>query len=96
MKSFVNYLAESERTYDYRIKVCGELSTDAMKQIRAKLDQFDPARVGDIKTTPVQVDALKAHIQKHHPYETPELLFLGVEDCLEGYGQWVKREARSE
>jgi hypothetical protein len=54
MKSFVNYLAESERTYDYRIKVCGELSTDAMKQIRAKLDQFDPARVGDIKTTPVQ------------------------------------------
>lgn len=54
MKSFVNYLAESQRTYDYRIKVCGELSTDVMKQIRAKLDQFDPARIGDIKTTPVQ------------------------------------------
>jgi periplasmic divalent cation tolerance protein len=49
-----------------------------------------------IKTTAVQVDALKAHIQKHHPYETPELLFLAAEDCLEAYGQWVKREARSD
>jgi periplasmic divalent cation tolerance protein len=47
-----------------------------------------------IKTTALQVDALKAHIQKNHPYETPELLFLGVESYLEAYGQWVKREAR--
>lgn len=54
MKSFVNYLAESQRTYDYRIKVCGDLPTDVMKQIRTKLDQFDPARIGDVKTTPVQ------------------------------------------
>jgi len=54
MKSFVNYLAESQRTYDYRIKVCGDLPMDVMKQIRAKLDQFDPARIGDVKTTPVQ------------------------------------------
>ena len=51
MKSFVNYLAESQRTYDYRIKVCGDLPMDVMKQIRAKLDQFDPARIGDVKTT---------------------------------------------
>lgn len=47
-----------------------------------------------IKTTAAQVDSLKAHIQKHHPYETPELLFLGVDDCLEAYGQWVRGEVR--
>lgn len=47
-----------------------------------------------IKTTSAQVEALKAHIQKNHPYETPELLFLGVEDCLEVYGQWVRAEVR--
>ena len=54
MKSFVKYLAESERTYDYRIKICGDLPADAMKQIKVKLDQFDPVRIGDMRTTPVQ------------------------------------------
>lgn len=47
-----------------------------------------------IKTTAAQVDSLKEHIQKNHPYETPELLFLGVDDCLEAYGQWVRGEVR--
>lgn len=54
MKSFAKYLAESERTYDYRIKICGDLPADAMKQIKAKLDQFDPVKIGDMRTTPVQ------------------------------------------
>ncbi len=55
MKNFAQYLAESERTYDYRIKICGETTTEFVKQLKSKLDQFAPVKMGDIKTTPVQI-----------------------------------------
>jgi len=55
MKRFAQYLAESERTYDYRIKICGSPSTDFIRELKSKLDQFEPVRMGDIKTTPIQV-----------------------------------------
>jgi hypothetical protein len=54
MKTFAKYLAESERTYDYRIKICGRPADDFVRQLKSKLDQFDPARLGDIKSTPIQ------------------------------------------
>lgn len=54
MKTFANYLAESQRTYDYRIKICGSVDADAVRQLKQKLDQFDPVSMTDLKTTPVQ------------------------------------------
>lgn len=53
-KLFAQYLAESERTYDYRIKICGEPTTEFIRELKSKLDQFDPVRMSDVKTTPVQ------------------------------------------
>lgn len=54
MKPFAKYLAESERTYDYRIKICGRATEEFIRQLKSKLDQFDPVSMGDTKTTPVQ------------------------------------------
>lgn len=54
MKPFAKYLAESERTYDYRIKICGNAPDDIIRQLKQKLDQFDPAKMGDTRTTPIQ------------------------------------------
>lgn len=54
MKHFRDYLTESERTYSYRIKFAGDVPSEFMKAFRAKLDQFDPVKVGDVKTTPIQ------------------------------------------
>lgn len=54
MKTFAHYLAESQRTYDYRIKICGSVDADAVRQLKQKLDQFDPVKISDLKTTPVQ------------------------------------------
>jgi hypothetical protein len=54
MKPFAKYLAESERTYDYRIKMCGRIPDDLVRQLKSKLDQFDPTKLGDVKTTPIQ------------------------------------------
>ena len=55
MKQFADYLAESERTYNYRIKMLGKPSGDLISQLKKKLDQFDPVKMGDPKTTPIQV-----------------------------------------
>jgi hypothetical protein len=55
MKPFAHYLAESERTYNYRIKMLGKPSGDVISQLKKKLDQFDPVKIGEPRTTPIQV-----------------------------------------
>ena len=55
MKPLAQYLAESERTYDYRIKICGDVTSEFVRQLKSKLDQFAPVKMSDIKTTPIQV-----------------------------------------
>jgi hypothetical protein len=54
MKNFREYLAESERTYRYRVKIVGETGADLLKLFKQKLDQFDVVSVSDARTTPVQ------------------------------------------
>jgi hypothetical protein len=54
MKHFRDYLVESERTYSYRIKFAGDVPSEFLKAFKARLDQFDPVKVGDVKTTPIQ------------------------------------------
>lgn len=54
MKPFAHYLAESERTYDYRIKICGKPPMDFIRALKQRLDQFDPVKLGSEKNTPVQ------------------------------------------
>lgn len=54
MKKFKDYLAESEKTYNYRIKIVGDTPSSMMKDLAEKLKQFDIVRMTDPKTTPVQ------------------------------------------
>lgn len=53
MKTFAQYLVESEQTFDYRIKIVGDLPADFLKLFKEKLKKFDPVSVSDVKTTPV-------------------------------------------
>ena len=55
MKNFQQYLAESERTYNYRIKIVGDIAPDFVKQLEEKLGQFDVVKITKPKTTPVQL-----------------------------------------
>jgi len=55
MKNFQQYLAESERTYNYRIKIVGDVAPDFIKSLEEKLEQFDIVKVSRPKTTPVQL-----------------------------------------
>ena len=54
MKPFAQYLAESERTYDYRIKMCGDVDNEFVRNLKSKLDQFAPVKMSDVRTTPIQ------------------------------------------
>jgi hypothetical protein len=56
MKKFNEYLAESQRVYNYRIKIVGDVPSGFIKALEEKLKQFDPAKISAVKTAPVQVN----------------------------------------
>lgn len=53
MKTFAQYLTESQKTHSYRIKFVGDLPSEFVRDFRGQLKKFDPVTVGEIKTTPV-------------------------------------------
>jgi hypothetical protein len=54
MKNFQEYLAESQRTYNYRIKIVGDVDSAFVKMLEEKLKQFDPVKITAVKKTPIQ------------------------------------------
>jgi len=54
MKNFTQYLLESQRTYHYRIKIAGEVKPEFMRGLKEKMAQFDPVKIGELKSTPIQ------------------------------------------
>lgn len=54
MKTFAEYLTESKHTYDYRIKIAGDVPADFMTGFKEKLKQFDVVSMTAPKKTPVQ------------------------------------------
>lgn len=63
MKSFRKYLAESVRSYRYKIKIAGEANKNFIDLFCYNLQKFDPVKISDAKTTPIQKD----------PYGFPDL-----------------------
>ena len=55
MKHLKDYLAESQRVYNYRIKIVGEVDSGFIKALEDKCRQFDIVSWGKTKTTPVQL-----------------------------------------
>jgi len=56
MRSFKQYLAESVRTYKYKIKIAGEPPKNFINLLCANLSKFDPTKIGEPKSTPIQKD----------------------------------------
>jgi len=53
MKTLQQYLMEGARTHDYRIKIVGDVPAEFTRQFREQLKKFDPASMGEVKSTPV-------------------------------------------
>lgn len=63
MQSLKHYLMESARTYRYTIKIAGDIDSKFIDLFKHNLQKFDPVKIEDPKTTPVQKS----------PYDFPEL-----------------------
>ena len=53
MKTLAQYLTEGAKTFDYRIKIVGDVPSEFIKQLKSQLKKFDPASIGEIKSTPI-------------------------------------------
>ena len=62
MKTLRHYLMESVRTYNYTIKVLGDVDNKFIDLFTHNLSKFDPVKISDPKTTPIQ----------KNPYGFPE------------------------
>lgn len=54
MKSLKHYIVESIHTYNYRIKFVGDIDSNKMDLLRYNLEKFNPVRIGEPKSTPIQ------------------------------------------
>ena len=54
MKSFAQYLIESKQTYNYRIKMAGDVAPELMDEFKKQLQEFDVVSFSEPKSTPVQ------------------------------------------
>ena len=54
IRSFKKYLAESVRTYNYKIKIAGEPSKNFVDLFCHNLSKYDPTKISEPKSTPIQ------------------------------------------
>jgi hypothetical protein len=54
MKSFKEYLTESKKIYEFKVKIAGDCPPDCTSQIKVALAQFNPTGVSAGKRTPIQ------------------------------------------
>lgn len=67
MKSFKQYLMESVRSYKYKIRVCGDPGKNWIDMFLMNLQKFDPVKIGEPKTTPIQKEPLGFPHAKNEP-----------------------------
>jgi hypothetical protein len=56
MKSLKYYITESVKTYDYTIKIAGDVDKNFLDMFIYNLNKFDPIRISDPIKTPIQKD----------------------------------------
>lgn len=54
MKSLKQYIVESVKTYNYTIKIAGDIDKNFMDLFKYNLNKFDPVKISDPVTTPIQ------------------------------------------
>lgn len=56
MRSLKHYIAESVHTYDYTIKIAGNVTKNFLELFLFNLKKFDPVQLSEPKSTPIQKD----------------------------------------
>lgn len=92
MKSFKDYLAESVKTYSFKIKIAGDVTSEDEGTLKTALEQFSVAEFKKVGKTPIQslpLDFPKVRNTEVSIYEvttnypaTPQVLTDKVAMCL--------------
>lgn len=56
MKSLKQYIVESVHTYNYTIKIAGDVDKNFIDLFKYNLKKFDPVKIDEPKSTPIQKD----------------------------------------
>jgi len=56
MKSLKQYIVESVKTYNYTIKIAGDVDKNFLDLFKYNLNKFDPVKISDPISTPIQKD----------------------------------------
>ena len=54
MRSLKQYITESVHTYDYTVKIAGQVDKNWLDMFKYNLKKFDPIEISEPKTTPIQ------------------------------------------
>ena len=56
MRSLKQFIAESVKSYNYTIKIAGEVDKNFIDLFKYNLGKFEPIKISDATTTPIQKD----------------------------------------
>ena len=56
MRSLKQFIAESVKSYNYTIKIAGEVDKNFIDMFKYNLGKFEPIKISDASTTPIQKD----------------------------------------
>ena len=56
MRSLKQYIVESVKTYNYTIKIAGDVDNNFLDLFKHNLSKFDPVKISDLTSTPIQKD----------------------------------------
>jgi periplasmic divalent cation tolerance protein len=80
----------AEKLVETKLAACVQISAQGESIYRWKGDiQNDQEHFLNIKTTQLNKQAVITWLQKHHPYETPEILCLTAE-ASSAYMKWMR------
>lgn len=54
MKSFKTYLSESQKTYDFRVRIAGDVTAEQLTKMKAALEAYAVKDVSSTKRLPIQ------------------------------------------
>jgi hypothetical protein len=65
MKSYKEYLAESKKVYEFKVKIAGDCAKDCAEQIKKALSQFHVENCSTGRSTPIQEHLAEFPEHKH-------------------------------
>lgn len=87
MKDFKQYLTESKKTYEFKVKIAGDLPAECYEDLKSALEKFAIVSISKGKRTPIQEVPLDFPVLKNMPvtiYDL-EITYPTTNEVLENY-----------